>query len=67
MMEKLMARAEAAVRAAQRRRIELVAARFREAGVSAAAATDSILCSGRGLVRRWLADPVLRFAARTGQ
>lgn len=67
MMEKLMARAQAAGKVAQRRRIEQIAARFREAGVTAAAATDSILCSGRGLVSRWLADPRLRFAARTGR
>jgi len=67
MMEKLMVRAQAAGRGAQRRLVEQIAARFREAAVNAAAGTDSILCSGRGLARRWLADPLLRFAARTGR
>lgn len=67
MTEILMARAQAAGRGEQRRLIEQIAARFREAGVNAAAGTDSILCSGRGLARRWLADPLLRFATRAGR
>jgi len=64
MMERLLARAEAAGRGAQGSRIERIATRLREAGVSVVASADSIVCSGRGLSRRWLADPLLRFAAR---
>jgi len=67
MMEKLMARADAAGRGAQRRLIDQIAAQVRQAGLTAVAGTDSVVCSGRGVARRWLADPLLRFAARTGR
>lgn len=64
MMERLMARAEAAGRGARRRRIEQIAARFREAGVTTVTDLETVRCSGRGLARRWLSDPLLRFASR---
>ena len=67
MMEKLIERADAAGRGAQRRLIEQIAAQVRQAGLTAVAGTESIVCSGRGVARRWLADPLLRFAARIGR
>lgn len=63
MMSRLTARAESAVRTAQRRRIEELSAILRESGLSVEAGADSIACRGRRLTH-WLGDPALRFITR---
>lgn len=65
MMSRLKARAESAVRAAQRRRIEELSAILRESGLSAEAGPDWVACRGRRLTQ-WLGDPALRFITRNG-
>ncbi len=64
MMGRLLARGEAAGRAAQRRRLEEIAGAMREMGLAAEINADSVRFGGRRMVRRWLADPLLRFAGR---
>lgn len=64
MMAALRARAEAIGRAAQRRRLEDIAATIRDSGLAAEVGPDSVRFSGRSLVRQWLSDPLLRFAGR---
>lgn len=65
MMSRLTARAEAAVRTAQRRRIEELSAILRESGLSVEAGPDSIACRG-GRLTQWLGDPALRFITWNG-
>jgi hypothetical protein len=62
----LLIRAESIARAAQRRRLEQIAARFRGRGIAVEVGTESVILRGRRLVHRWLADPLLRFAGRSG-
>jgi hypothetical protein len=66
MMEKLSDRADAIVRAMQRKRLEQIAATMRERGFAVEIGPDSVAARGRRLVSRWLADPLLRFAGRMG-
>ncbi len=66
MMEKLLARADGIARAAQRKRLEQIAATMRDEGLGAEAGADSVTLRGRRLARRWLGDPLLRFAGRIG-
>lgn len=63
MMEKLLDRGQALARDAQRRKLGDVAGQLRSMfGASAVQIeNDQVLISGRGIVRRWLADPNLRF------
>ena len=65
MMERLMARAEALASAAQRAKIQAVANRLKallgEAAVQIEDAQVSV--RGRGITKRWLIDPSLRFLA----
>jgi hypothetical protein len=63
MMNNLIERAEARAQAAQRRKIAEVAARLREIirGASIEVEEARILVRGKGLVKRWLIDPSLRF------
>lgn len=65
MMETLMRRAEALVEEARRAKVAAVAARLRallgEASVEVEEAR--VLVRGRGLIKRWLVDPSLRFLA----
>ena len=57
-------RAEAIVRDLQRDRIaRIVATLGGTAGIAAEPTQGGVLLSGRALVRRWLSDPALRFAA----
>jgi hypothetical protein len=65
MMSDLLRRGAELARAAQRRRVEAVAARLREIlrGVSIEAEEARVLVSGKGLLKRWLIDPRLRFLA----
>lgn len=65
MMAGLMKRADEIVRAGQQRRIRSVAAQLRNALVSASIEIEEarVLVRGRGIVKRWLIDPSLRFLA----
>lgn len=62
-MERLMKRVEVLARARLARAIASVADRVRAAAPSAAvsAGMDGVTVSGRGLLRRWLQSPELRF------
>lgn len=64
MMDGIMIRASAVARAAQASRLQQIAATMRNEGVAVEAGVDSVIVRGRGLVQKWLADPLLRFAAR---
>jgi hypothetical protein len=63
MMERLTRRVEALAATEQRRRVQLLAARMREMlGSGSVEILDAqVVASGRGLLRRWLIDPGLRF------
>jgi hypothetical protein len=63
MMERLAQRGEALAREAQRRSVARLAQRFRVLfGVQAVQTDDAqVVVNGRGLMRRWLVDPALRF------
>ena len=67
-MRALQARAEALAQAAQQRRVEKVAEQWRAAlpGASVSAGGAEVTIEARGLARRWLAEPLLRFAGRIG-
>jgi hypothetical protein len=64
-MERLVARAEALARARQRAKVQVVADKLRSLlGEAAVEVEDArVLVRGRGIVRRWLIDPSLRFVA----
>ncbi len=63
MMEKLVRRAELLAAAAQRRQVQKLAVRMKAMlGVASVEVVDAeVVISGRGLLRRWLIDPSLRF------
>jgi hypothetical protein len=63
MMRNLVNRAQAIARAEQRRQVLRIAARTRELVSDASIEVEEarILVSGRGIVKRWLIDPSLRF------
>ena len=63
MMERLIARAEQIGRAAQARRLQQIAAELGASGVKAQSDGDFVTFRGRGLARRWLSDPLLRFVS----
>ena len=65
MMEKLVDRVLEIARAEQRTRIERIAADLRDRGIAPAIDADSIRWRGAGAARKWLSDPILRFAGRT--
>jgi hypothetical protein len=64
MMFGLLVRGEAIARAARQRRLQAVAAAVRERGLTVEVTAESVICRGRKLLKRWLEDPVLRFAGR---
>lgn len=64
MMRQLENRARAIARSVQRRRLEDVAHMMEARGFIADVRTDSVASRGRGLVRAWLVDPLLRFAGK---
>ena len=63
MMNNLIKRAEDRARATQRRKITQITAHLREIirGASIEEEEARILVRGRGLMKRWLIDPSLRF------
>jgi hypothetical protein len=63
MMEKLLGRGLQLAAAAQTLTVAAVAARLKEAlpGTSVATSADQIVLRGKGLMKRWLTDPSLRF------
>lgn len=65
MMSALLARGEQLARARQRIKVQQVAAQLRSVFGSAAieVAEARVLVRGRGIVKRWLIDPSLRFLA----
>ena len=64
-MRKLMSRGDALAREAQQRQVERVAQQLRGLFGSAAVEADEarVLMRGRGIIKRWLIDPSLRFFA----
>jgi hypothetical protein len=63
MMNDLVQRGEELARQKQQERLEAVAQQLRAVFGAAAVQVDEaeVLVSGRGLVKRWLLDPSLRF------
>ena len=63
MMEKLTRRGEDIARAAQKRAVGDVAERLRNVlqGITITTEEMLVIASGRGLLKRWLFDPQLRF------
>jgi hypothetical protein len=63
MMANLLKRGEQIASAEQRRKMQTVAQRLRSMFASAAVEVEDarVLVRGRGLVKRWLTDPRLRF------
>lgn len=63
MMERLTSRGERLAREAQRRQVDRVAQRLRGLfGSEAVAAEDGrVVVRGRGVMKRWLTDPAVRF------
>jgi hypothetical protein len=63
MMEKLIARGEELARQAQADKVQQVAQQLRSlfGTASVDALETQILVRGRGLIKRWLYDPSLRF------
>lgn len=65
MMAKLAERGAEIARAAQQRHLGMVAARLRALLGSAAVEVEQarVLVRGKGMIKRWLIDPSLRFLA----
>jgi hypothetical protein len=65
MMERMIARAEQLAHGAQQRRLQQVATQLRAMFSSTAIEVEEarVLVRGRGIVKRWLIDPSLRFLA----
>ena len=65
MMSALLKRGEELARAAQVQRVRQVAGRLKELvrGISIETEEARVIVSGRGLLKRWLIDPQLRFLA----
>lgn len=63
MMRELLRRGEQAARIAQQRRLREIAAQLsaRFAAVAVAIEGDAVVVRGRGLIKRWLVEPGLRF------
>jgi hypothetical protein len=65
MIDRMIARAEQLAQDAQQRRLQQVARQLRAIFGSAAIEVEEarVLVRGRGIVKRWLIDPSLRFLA----
>jgi len=63
MMSQLLKRGEELARAAQRERTKRIASRLKQlvGGIAIEVEEARVLVSGRGLLKRWLTDPQLRF------
>ena len=68
-MRALEERAEALARGAQYRWLEKIAEQWRDAlpGARISATATDVAIEAPGLGRRWLAEPLLRFAGRLGR
>jgi fructose-1,6-bisphosphatase/inositol monophosphatase family enzyme len=66
MMENLVRRGEDLARAAQQQKLREIAQQLRAVFGSGAIVTEeaAVLVRGRGLVKRWLVDPSLRFLSK---
>lgn len=64
-MKQVQKRAEQLARAEQRRAIARIAAALHDQarGIAVEASGHGVVLRGRGLIRRWLVDPGLRFVA----
>jgi len=67
MMEALIARSGQIARAAQRQRLEQIAASVRGRGLRAELGEKSVVIIGRRLVSRWLRDPLMRFIGKAAR
>jgi hypothetical protein len=69
MMGKVMRRGAELAEAARRRRVQAVVASLKEMlrGVTVEAEEARVLVTGRGLLKRWLIDPRLRFLSGGGR
>lgn len=65
-MRGLLERAQHIAQAAQQRSVARLVSEWRERAPYAeiTASSDSVRIAARGIGRRWLADPLLRFAGR---
>ena len=63
-MRLLEKRGDEIARAAERRKLEEIAAAFRACGIRADVGRNSVVCRGRALLKAWLSDPLVRFATR---
>ena len=65
MMEKLVSRGEELARQAQSQQVQRVAEQLRALFGAAAVTVEEaqVLVTGRGIIKRWLIDPSLRFLA----
>ena len=63
MMRGLMRRAEVLAVAEQQRQVRRLATRMKDmlGGGSVEATDTAVVATGRGLLKRWLSDPALRF------
>ena len=63
MMDRILKRGEALTRDRQRQTVEAVATQLRSMFGSAAVEVEEarVLVRGRGMIKRWLIDPSLRF------
>ena len=64
-MARMLRRAEEAAERRQRATVERIAREMRGLGLRAATERGVVVLSGKGVARRWLADPALRFIGRT--
>lgn len=60
----LLVQAERIAQKATRRRLHEIASAAETMGLVAETAEDSVTVKGRRIMKRWIADPLLRFAGR---
>lgn len=68
-MRQVQRRAEQLARAEQRRAVAWIADALdgQLRGIAVEASGDDVVLRGKGLIRRWLVDPGLRFVAGAGR
>src|SRR5690349_8638529 len=67
LMARLLRSAETAAQARRRLAVERIARDLQDLGIRAASDRNQLVLTGKGLARRWLTEPALRFAARLGR